>query len=55
MFLKLPAISVLIAGLIIEYKQYDVPKIHSLARLFGIAGEYFSFENYDTINLLDSL
>jgi len=40
---------------LLEYKQYEVPKIHSITRLFGLTKEYFTFESYDLINLLDSL
>ncbi len=35
---------------LLESKQYDVPKIHSITRLFGLTKKYFSFESYDLTN-----
>lgn len=40
---------------IIASKNIDIPKIHSLNRLFEICKEYIQNDNEDIVNLLDGL
>lgn len=40
---------------LLEYRQQEVPKIHSLNRLFALIGEDTISFNTDLVNLLDSL